>query len=144
MKTAEKGKTFLGFDYGRRFLGVAVGQTVTRTAKPLMTLKAEKGVPQWSQVQELVHTWKPAALIVGWPLNMDGTAQFTTEEAEQFVAELSKRFQLQVYTVDERLTTVEAKARLFEQGGYKALDKSKIDAVSAQIILEAWMSENEL
>lgn len=140
-KPSQSAQTFLGFDYGRCFIGVAVGQTVTRTAKPLLTLKARDGVPTWEEVKKLIETWKPDALIVGQPLNMDGSSQSTTTQAAAFADALAARFHLPVHTVDERLTTVEAKARLFEQGGYRALKKPKVDAIAAQIILEAWMAE---
>ena len=133
-------RTFLGFDYGMSFVGVAVGQTVTRTAKPLTTLKVEKGIPRWNQVKELIDTWRPDALIVGLPLKMDGSNQLMTEKALTFSEELSKRFSIPVHTIDERLTTVEAKACLFEQGGYRALNRTKVDAMAAKIILEAWMA----
>ncbi|OGT05969.1 MAG: Holliday junction DNA helicase RuvA [Gammaproteobacteria bacterium GWF2_41_13] len=138
---SNKHQTLLGFDYGRMSIGVAVGQTVTKTAKPLLALKAENGLPAWEVVAELIQSWKPDCLVVGLPLGMDGKPQETTEKALQLAKELHSHFHLPVYTIDERLTTVEAKARLFEQGGYRALGKSAIDAVSAQIILESWMSQ---
>lgn len=135
----ENPRTLLGFDFGIKFIGIAVGQTVTRTAKPLMALKAHEGVPKWDQVKKIIDTWRPSALVVGLPLNMDGTNQAITHLAAAFADELSKRYHLPVHTIDERLTTVEAKARLFEESGYKALEKSKIDAMAARLILEAWM-----
>lgn len=138
---SNKHQTLLGFDYGKMSIGVAVGQTVTKTAKPLLAIKAANGIPDWSVVAKLIQSWKPDCLIVGLPLGMDGAHQETTEKALHLAQALQEHFHLPVYTVDERLTTVEAKNRLFEQGGYRALGKSAIDAVSAQIILESWMSQ---
>ena len=92
----------LGFDFGMKRIGVAVGQTVTKTARPLETLKAKQGVPHWEKILKLIKTWQPDALIVGIPLNMDGTPQPLTEAAEQFANELKKRFELPVYGIDER------------------------------------------
>ena len=132
-------KTVLGFDFGLKHIGVATGQTFTRTAQPLTSVSAEQGNPNWNQIIDLIKTWKPDALIVGIPLNMDGTEQPLTQIARNFLHELEQRFLLPVYAVDERLSTVEARARLFEKGGYKALNKKAIDSVSAQLIVESWL-----
>ena len=131
----------LGFDFGERTIGVAYGQSVTQTARPLIALKAKAGQPDWEQVASLLKEWKPDALVVGSPLNMDGTEQELTAKAKKFANRLHGRFGLPVLLVDERLTTVEAKARLFEQGGYKSLQKDAIDNASAVLILESWFAE---
>lgn len=131
--------TLLGFDFGLRHIGVAVGQTVTKTAKPLCALKATNGMPPWAQIADIIREWQPQALIVGLPLNMDGTEQSITKITKQFANELTDRFKLPVYFSDERLSTIEAKEQLFAKNGYKGLKKQAIDAVSAQIILESWM-----
>ncbi|WP_445400050.1 Holliday junction resolvase RuvX [Zobellella sp. An-6] len=132
-------RTLLGFDYGLKSIGVAVGQEVTASARPLMALKANDGVPDWSQVEKLLKEWQPALLVVGLPLNMDGTEQDISRRARKFANRLHGRFGLAVELQDERLTTTDARARLFEAGGYKALGKDAVDAVSAQLILESWM-----
>lgn len=136
-----KSLTLLGFDYGLRHIGVAVGQTVTKTAKPLCALKARDEIPPWDQIAEIIREWRPDAVIVGLPLNMDGTEQTITHKAKKFAKQLNERFKLPVYFSDERLTTVEAKEHLFAKKGYRGLKKSAIDAVSAQIILESWMKK---
>lgn len=132
-------RTLLGFDYGLKSIGVAVGQELTATARPLMALKANDGVPNWEQVEKLLKEWQPALLVVGLPLNMDGTEQDISQRARKFANRLHGRFGLVVQLQDERLTTTDARARLFEAGGYKALGKDTVDAVSAQLILESWM-----
>ena len=131
----------LGFDFGMKRIGVAVGQTVTKTARPLETLKAKQGVPHWEKILKLIKTWQPDALIVGIPLNMDGTPQPLTEAAEQFANELKKRFELPVYGIDERLSTKDARERLFKEGGFKALQDGQVDSVAAQLILQNWLSQ---
>lgn len=129
----------LGFDFGTRKIGVAVGQTVTKTANPLGLLRANHGEPNWVSVKKLIDEWQPIALVVGIPLNMDGTRQRVTNLAEEFSEKLKTRFHLPVHGIDERLTTVEARDRIFQEQGYKGLQKSAIDARAAQIILEAWL-----
>ncbi len=135
--------TLLGFDYGLRHIGVAVGQTVTKTAKPICALKAHNEIPPWDQIAEIIREWQPDALIVGLPLNMDGTEQPITQKTRKFAKQLNKRFKLPVHFSDERLTTIEAKEQLFAKRGYRGLKKSAIDAVSAQIILESWIRITE-
>ncbi|MBL1378210.1 Holliday junction resolvase RuvX [Zobellella iuensis] len=132
-------RTLLGFDYGLKSIGVAVGQELTATARPLLALKANDGVPDWHQLEKLLKEWQPALLVVGLPLNMDGTEQDISRRARKFANRLHGRFGLAVELQDERLTTTDARARLFEAGGYKALGKDAVDAVSAQLILESWM-----
>ena len=131
----------LGFDFGMKRIGVAVGQTVTRTARPLETLKANRGVPQWDILAKLIKTWQPDALVVGIPLNMDGTEQPLTQVAKQFADTLRERFQLPVHGIDERLSTKDARERLFKEGGFKALQDGQVDSVAAQLILQNWLSQ---
>ncbi|MDV2857473.1 Holliday junction resolvase RuvX [Oceanimonas sp. CAM02] len=133
-------RTLLGFDYGLKSIGVAVGQELTASARPLLALKASDGVPNWQQIENLLKEWQPALLVVGLPLNMDGTEQDISRRARKFANRLHGRFGLPVELQDERLTTTDARARLFEAGGYKALGKDAVDAVSAQLILESWMT----
>ena len=135
-------QTLLGFDFGLKHIGVAVGQTFTHTAQPLTSLKAEKGIPQWEEIKKLINTWQPHALVVGIPLNMDGTEQPLTHAAKKFAASLEQHFHLIVHLVDERLSSVEARAHLFEHGGYKSLQKKAIDSMAAKLILETWLSNH--
>lgn len=132
----------LGFDFGMKRIGVAVGQTVTKTARPLLTLKAQKGVPDWNNVKKIIQTWQPDGLIVGIPLNMDGTEQTLTHAAQVFADALRNQFQLPVFGMDERLSTKDARARIFDEGGYKALKNGQVDAVAAQLILQNWLSQH--
>lgn len=134
-------KIVLGFDFGMKRIGVAVGQTITKSARPLTTLKANQGIPQWEILNKLIKTWQPDALVVGIPLNMDGTEQPLTQAAQAFSNELKQRYGLSVYGMDERLSTKDARERLFNQGGYKALQEGQVDSVAAQLILQNWLLE---
>lgn len=132
-------RTLLGFDYGTRSIGVAIGQEITASAQPLCSLKANDGVPNWDEVGKLLTEWQPDCVIVGLPLNMDGSEQPLTQRARKFANRLHGRFGVAIALQDERLTTTDARARLFEQGGFRALDKGRVDAISAVLILESWM-----
>ncbi len=132
-------ETTLAFDYGTKSIGVAIGQSVTGTAAPLSALKARDGVPNWDNIATLIEQWQPNKMLVGLPLNMDGSEQEITQRAKKFANRLHGRFGLNVVTHDERLSTVDAKARLFELGGFKKLSKDKVDSVSACLIYESWL-----
>ena len=123
----------------KKSIGVAIGQEVTGTASPLPSLAARDGIPDWSKIEAIYQEWQPQLVIVGLPLNMDGTNQDITHAARKFGNRLHNKFKKTVEFYDERLTTADAKTRLFELGGYKKLEKGKIDSVSACLIAEGWM-----
>lgn len=131
--------TLLGFDFGLKHIGVAVGQQDTQTAQALTSVPAQRGVPAWEFIDKLITTWQPKAFVVGLPYNMDGSKQPLTQAAQCFAQQLEKRYQLPIHFMDERLSTVEAREHLFSTGGYKALQKKSIDSLSAQLILESWL-----
>ncbi|MCL1093495.1 Holliday junction resolvase RuvX [Shewanella kaireitica] len=135
-------QTVLGFDYGTKSIGIAIGQQLTASARPLMSIKAVDGIPKWEEIEAIITEWKPDLIVVGLPLNMDGTEQEITLRAKKFGNRLNGRFGVKVVTQDERLTTADAKARLFEMGGYKALTKGQVDAMSAVLIIESYF-ENQ-
>jgi putative Holliday junction resolvase len=134
---------YLSFDFGYKRIGVAVGQSITATASPLSTLSAVSGIPDWALVERLISQWKPQALIVGLPTCIDDTALYTTKAARKFANTLQKRFLLPVHLVDERLSTIEARRRLFELGGYRKINRTEVDSIAACIILEQWLQQPE-
>lgn len=131
----------MAFDFGLKSIGIAVGQKVTQTATPLCAIKAVAGEPNWGELQKIVSEWQPDAFVVGIPIDMEGKDLFVTEPARQFAKKLHGHFKLPLYEAEERLTTKEARANLFEEKGFKGLSKANVDAMSAQIILESWMRE---
>ncbi|ALR78006.1 Holliday junction resolvase RuvX [[Enterobacter] lignolyticus] len=133
--------TLIAFDFGTKSIGVAVGQRITGTARPLCALKAQDGTPDWNAVEKILTEWQPDAVIVGLPLNMDGTEQPLTARARKFANKLHGRFGVKIELHDERLSTVEARAGLFEHGGYRALNKGRVDSASAVIILESYFEQ---
>lgn len=134
--------TCLGFDYGLRKIGVAVGQSLTMTATPIGLVKVQNKIPDWPTIEQLIHQWSPNIFIVGYPYDIDGSAQKVTKFALRFGDNLHARYQLPVVYVDERFTTIEAKAQLFADGGYDALIGG-VDAYSAKLIVEQWFHEQQ-
>ncbi|QTO01672.1 Holliday junction resolvase RuvX [Aggregatibacter sp. 2125159857] len=136
------GITVLAFDFGTKSIGCAVGQSITGTAQSLPAFKAQDGIPDWDAIGNVIKEWQPARIVVGLPLNMDGTEQELTLRAKKFANRLNGRFNLPVELQDERLTTTEARSEIFSRGGYRALNKSKVDGISACLILESWFEQH--
>ncbi len=136
--------TILCFDFGMHHIGVASGNTTTRTASPQKSLLARDGIPSESDLDKLVKEWCPSLFVVGLPLNMDGTEQLMTKRARKFGNRLLEKYQKEVVFVDERLTSAAAKEEIFDRGGFRALakDKGAIDSLSAVTILEQYFSEH--
>ena len=130
--------TYLGFDFGLRRIGVATGQTLTGTASPQTPLNAHEGQPDWAQVAELIAQWQPEALVIGLPLNMDGTDNPITQRARKFAKRLHGRFHLTCHLVDERLSTREARERTGLQGKSDT-HAGLLDSAAACIILEQFL-----
>jgi putative Holliday junction resolvase len=135
-------KIVMSFDFGTKRIGVAIGQTITKSARPLTTINAKEGVPDWNTVTPLIKKWRPDAFVIGVPLNMDGTEQPITQLARMFANSLKEQYNLPVFEMDERLTTKDARERIFSEGGYKALQEGQVDQVAAQLILQNWFAEN--
>ena len=138
-------ETFLGFDYGERRIGVAVGQSVTGTASPLASVDVRGGEPDWVSIDELVADWKPDGLVVGEPLHMDGRSQPMTRRARRFGHALRGRYGLPVHAADERLSTVEARAELASRGAFRengaGRRRESDHPIAARVILESWLGE---
>ncbi len=137
--------TAMAFDFGTKRIGVAVGQSITGTASPLSILSAKDGVPDWEVLEKLITEWRPSVFIVGMPFNMDGGENEMTSLAQKFSQRLQGRFNVPCFTIDERLSSREArdiKKQLADQQGKKYKEKEAIDSLAAQLILENWFSVN--
>ncbi len=128
----------LGFDFGTRRIGVAVGQRITATARPLLTIRVAHDRPDWEAIGTLMAEWQPEAAVVGLPLNMDGSEQAITSRARRFSRQLNGRFGLPVHLMDERLSTREAARRLADDGR----PVTHLDPHAAALILESWLNAN--
>jgi putative holliday junction resolvase len=135
----------LAFDYGQRRIGVACGDTVSRTAAPLGGVSAGDAGGHWAAIDTLMGEWKPAIVVVGLPYNVDGSESAMTVAARGFADELAKRYGLPVHMVDERYSSLEAQTRLkaARESGLRnrRVAKTDIDAAAACIVLERWLTE---
>ncbi len=135
----------LAFDFGLRRIGVAVGQNITGSAMPLGLVNALDGIPDWAALDRLVKEWKPDLLVVGLPYTMDGSEQEISRRARSFARSLEQRYPCPVHTIDERLSSHEAQARLKElrQQGRRRIRPGDIDCVAACVILESWFHAHD-
>lgn len=133
--------TLLAFDFGTKRIGIAVGNTVSRTARPLTTINDEKNDTRFAAIAALLEEWQPAALVVGLPCNDDGTPHEMTALCRRFANRLKGRFNLPTLLVDERYTSAAASSVLDEAGIHGRKQKSLIDQYAAQQILQAYFDE---
>ena len=120
-------QTLLAFDFGEKRIGVAVGNTMSKTAEPLTIIQKKNQDERWKAIEQLIQEWQPQILIVGLPKHPDGAEHDMTHKAKRFGNQLYGRFQKQVVWVDERYTSVSV------DGGN--------DALAAQLILQQYLEE---
>lgn len=133
------GQIALGFDFGRLRIGVAVGDAITGSARPLCVLPTRQQRPDWDAIARLIAEWRPDLLVVGVPRHADETANVVTEAALRFSRQLQGRFHLPVATIDERLSSWEAGQHLSKSGRRRG-NASPLDAQAAAVILESWFN----
>ena len=135
----------LGFDYGARRIGVAVGNRISGSARALEVVVNGAGGPDWQRIDALLREWRPDALLVGLPLTLDSGEQQTSQAARSFASALETRCHLATILVDERLSSHEAAHRFASRrasGSARRKDAAGLDAVAAEVIVEQWLREN--
>ncbi len=130
----------IAFDYGTKNIGVASAQTITKTASSLPGLKAKDGIPDWNQIEKLLQEFKPDLVLVGLPLNMDGSESELSVRAKKFANRIHGRFGVKVEMIDERLTSFAAKGEVIEQKGSRDYKNNPVDSIAARILLEDWLA----
>lgn len=136
----------VAFDYGKRRIGVACGDTLSRTARPLAGIANSPAGPRWDLIDAMMRAWQPALMVVGLPYNVDDTESAMSGVARDFAADMEQRYALPVSMVDERYSSLEAETRLRsarESGLRKRrVAKADVDAAAACVILERWFIES--
>lgn len=139
-------KTVMGLDFGISKMGIALGNTLTQTAQPLMQFKMENGKPNWEDLLKIINEWQVSKIVVGLPLNMDGTESELGNRAKKFARRLNHQLEMAhiacpVVMADERLSSREAKNLAWEYGLIKS-EKEPIDSIASAITLGSWLREN--
>ncbi|MGH8225471.1 MAG: Holliday junction resolvase RuvX, partial [Gammaproteobacteria bacterium] len=144
-KSEGVGETVLGFDYGTQRIGVAVGETVTGSARALTALHTgSEAKPPWPEIEDLLATWRPARLVVGLPQHLDGRESPLGAAARTFAAELGQRSKRPVSLWNEALSTEAARETLADRrrAGARRADRDRLNAQAACEILQGWLAEN--
>jgi putative Holliday junction resolvase len=135
--------TYLGFDFGNKKIGIAVGHATTGIASPLQTLRSPNQAPDWTAIGKLIDEWQPLGLVVGLSKQQDGSDNIVTPRMQKFCRQLNGRFNLPVHQIDETLTTFAAKQLLFDDLKVSAGKLWAVqDQLAAQIILQSWFNQN--
>ncbi len=141
LKVVLSGDTYLGFDFGNKKIGVAVGQLITGTTSPLCTIRANRQQPDWRILARLLEEWRPSGLVVGVSRQSDGSDNPITPRMLKFCRQLEGRYRLPVHQIDEALSTFEAKQLLHEDLGVNAAKLWEVqDQLAAQLILQSWLN----
>lgn len=133
----------LGFDYGSKRIGMAVGQRLLGTAQALDVVGNGDNGPQWPAIEGAIRAWQPTSLLVGLPLTLDGGSQPNLKAARRFAEQLRERFHLPVVTHDERSSSKEAARRFAASRGAgqaRAKDADKLDSLAARVIVESYFA----
>ena len=127
----------VAFDFGTKKIGVAVGQTSTYTSSPLQVISSKDNKVKWNEIMILLDEWNPELVIVGKPLNMDGTDSEIMKEVEKFYQKLKSIYDAKFEYIDERLTTFEAR-QILEEKKFET-----VDANAAKILIDNWFELNK-
>ncbi len=140
---------YLGFDFGEKRIGIAIGHKLTdsnsSSANPLKAIRNINGRPEWDEITAVVEEWKPTALIVGLPLTAEGESQRLTQLAKSFGKHLRRRYQLPVYHCDERYSSNEASRIIADNRqnhNRRRAKREDSDTIAAALILEQWLNDS--
>ncbi len=138
-------ETYLGFDFGNKKIGIAVGHRLTGIASPLLTLPSVNQSPDWRAISQLIAEWQPAGIVVGISRQKDGTDNIITQRMLKFCRQLEGRYQIAVFQQDEAFSTFEAKQMLFDEVKVNATKLWAVqDQLAAQLILQSWLNDNRV
>jgi putative Holliday junction resolvase len=127
----------VAFDFGEKKIGVAVGQTSTYTSSPLQVIFNNHDKVNWNEISILLEEWRPELILIGKPLNMDGTDSEIMKKVDVFYKKLKSLYDAKFEYVDERLTTFEARDILKEN------NVETVDANAAKILIDNWFNKNK-
>ena len=133
----------LSFDFGEKRIGVAIGNNITKTSHPLSTIDTPVNTKRFVAIEKLISQWSPILIVIGFPLNEDGSSSRLTVLVKKFASKIKNKFGIKISLIDERLTSIEAEILLKETDANVKKRKSVIDQVAAQIILTSYFEGAE-
>ncbi len=146
--------TALAFDYGLSKIGVAVGESLTKTAKPLTILRAQDGIPNYNEIEKIIKEWRPQVIIIGVPHNPNMLEEKISPNSQKIIKmalnfsdkiinNYQKTYNFQLYNIDEAYSSLEAKKIVADLRKNKLIKQgAKLDDIAACVILERWFAKN--
>ncbi len=136
-------ESYIGIDFGLANIGVAIGQSITKTASALKTIHTNHKF-NWDELDTIIKQWQPSAIIIGRPLTENGQEQLSTKQAKNFANKVRNRYQIEVFEVDERYSSMQAQSDFADarkHGMAKKKHNKSLDAHAAKNILQRWLNE---
>jgi len=137
----EKEGNVIGFDFGQKRIGVAIGNNISKTAQALITINSASNNQKFEVIQKIIEEWQPISIVVGVPFNVDGSEHKVTNLSKKFAKQLEQKYSLPIHLIDERYTSIEANHEIKDKK--KDLKKKKllIDQIAAKIILQSYLDQ---
>ena len=132
----------LGIDYGQKYIGYAIGNDITYSSSIQGTIIYTNQKKLFQEIQDLVNEWEIKLIILGLPINMDGTESKMSKEVRSFQKKIEKLLNIECKLHDERLSSFEARQQMDIINKNKTQPIPEIDGLAAKIILESWLGEN--
>ena len=131
----------IGFDFGQRRIGVAIGNNISKTAQPLITIESSTNNQTFEAIQKIMEEWRPVSIVVGVPFNVDGSEHKVTNLSKKFAKQLAQKYSLPTNLIDERYTSIEANHELKDKKIDLKKKKLLIDQIAAKIILQSYLDQ---
>lgn len=131
----------IGFDFGQRRIGVAIGNNISKTAQPLITIESTTNNQTFEAIQKIMEEWRPVSIVVGVPFNVDGSEHKVTNLSKKFAKQLEQKYLLPTHLIDERYTSIEANHELKDKKMDLKKKKLLIDQIAAKIILQSYLDQ---
>ena len=131
----------IGFDFGQRRIGVAIGNNISKTAQPLITIESTTNNQTFEAIQKIMDEWRPVSIVVGVPFNVDGSEHKVTNLSKKFAKQLEQKYSLPTHLIDERYTSIEANHELKDKKIDLKKKKLLIDQIAAKIILQSYLDQ---
>jgi putative Holliday junction resolvase len=131
----------IGFDFGQKRIGIAVGNNISKTAQALITIDSSSNNQKFEVIQKIIEEWQPISIVVGVPFNVDGSEHKVTNLSRKFAKQLEQKYSLPTHLIDERYTSIEANHEIKDKKIDLKKKKLLIDQIAAKIILQSYLDQ---
>ncbi len=131
----------IGFDFGQKRIGVAIGNNISKSAQALITIESTSSNQKFEVIQKIMDEWQPVSIVVGVPFNVDGSEHKVTNLCKKFAKQLEQKYALPIYLIDERYTSIEASYEIQDKKIDLKKKKLLIDQIAAKIILQSYLDQ---